>query len=134
MKTNTTINRTKKTVKALGQSEQFTAPEFHKYIILLWNGREQVTVFPFEMRHAEVFHYMKRECPELEAVRAGFFFVDNGSVWCTGDSESLQLSSRPEDARALESFFASPDQQPWDLVRLCAEAQAASRATAATAC
>lgn len=134
MKTNTTA----KTEKALSQSEQVTArptrPEFHKYIILSWNGREQVTVFPFEMRHAEVFHYMKRECPELEAVRAGFFFVDNGSVWCTGDSESLQLSSRPEDAKALESFFASPDQQPWDLVRLCAEAQAASRATAAVGC
>jgi hypothetical protein len=77
---------------------------------------------------------MKGQCPELEAVRAGLFIVDNGTVWTTGNSESLNLSSRPEDALAIESFLASPDQQPWDLVRLCAEAQAASRATAATAC
>jgi hypothetical protein len=131
MKTTTT---TKTELKALGQSEQFTAPEFHKYIILLWQGREQVTVIPFQMRHADVFAYMKGQCPELEAVRAGLFIVDNGTVWTTGNSESLNLSSRPEDALAIESFLASPDQQPWDLVRLCAEAQAASRATAATAC
>jgi hypothetical protein len=75
MKTNTTI---KTEVKAQEQSEQFTAPtapEFHKYIILLWQGREQVTLIPFQMRHADVFAYMQGQCPELEAVRAGLFIV-----------------------------------------------------------
>ena len=110
-------------MKALGQSEQFRAPEFHKYIILLWQGREQVTLIPFQMRHADVFEYMKSQCPELEALRAGLFIVANGAVWTTGNSESLNLTSRPEDAQAIEAFLASPDQQLWDLVRLSAEAQ-----------
>ena len=61
------------------------------------------------MRHADVFAYMKGQCSELEAVRAGFFIVDSGSVWCTGESESLNLSSRPEDAQTIEAFLASPD-------------------------
>ncbi|MEI6780224.1 MAG: hypothetical protein WCQ21_04815 [Verrucomicrobiota bacterium] len=38
-----------------------TEQEFAKYIALRWQGREQETVFPFSMQHAEVFRYMKRE-------------------------------------------------------------------------
>ena len=56
-----------------------TPAEFNKYIVLTWQGREQATVFPFAMKHADVFGYMKRECPELEAISAGFFIV-KGSV------------------------------------------------------
>jgi hypothetical protein len=131
MKTNTT-HQTEG--RAQVRSEQFTAAgEFHKYIVLRWQGREQVTVFPFAMKHADVFHHMKRECPELEAISAGFFIVDNGAVWTTGNSESLNLTSRPEDRQALESFLQSPDRQLWDLVRLSTEAQAAARQEMAAA-
>ncbi len=105
MKTTTTAKTEE--VKARVQSEQsFRAPEgeFHKYIVLRWQGREQVTVFPFSLRHAEVFRFMKRECPELEAISAGFFIVDNGAVWTTGNSESLSLSSRPQVRRLVLDF------------------------------
>jgi hypothetical protein len=47
MKTNATIQTER---RAQEQSEQsFKAPEgeFNKYIVLTWQGREQVTVFPF---------------------------------------------------------------------------------------
>lgn len=64
MKTTTTAKTEE--VKARVQSEQsFRAPEgeFHKYIVLRFNRREQVTVFPFAMKHADMFSYMRRECP-----------------------------------------------------------------------
>ena len=45
MKTNTT-NKTER--KALGQSEQFTAPTgVSKYIVIQWQGKEQVVVTNF---------------------------------------------------------------------------------------
>ena len=82
-----------------------TPAEFNKYIVLTWQGREQATVFPFAMKHADVFGYMKRECPELEAISAGFFIVEGGEVWVTGNSESLNLASRPEDRQAIEALL-----------------------------
>jgi len=103
------------------------AGEFNKYIVLRFNRREQVTVFPFSLRHAEVFRHMKRECPELEAISAGFFIIEGGEVWTTGNSESLNLTTRPEDRQAIESFLESPDRQLWDLVRLSEEAREAAR-------
>jgi hypothetical protein len=133
MKTTTTAKTER---RAQEQSEQgFRAPEgeFNKYIVLRWQGREQVTVFPFATKHADVFGYMKRECPELEAISAGFFIVEGGEVWATGNSESLNLTSRPEDRQALESFLQSPDRQLWDLVRLSEQAREAARAEMAEA-
>ena len=127
MKTNTTNQTAGR--RAQEQSEQmFRAQgEFAKYIVMHWQGREQVTVFPFAMRHADVFGYMKRECPELEAISAGFFIIEGGEVWTTGNSESLNLTARPEDRQAIESFLQSPDRQFWDLVRLSGDAQEAAR-------
>jgi hypothetical protein len=59
MKTNTT-NKTER--KALGQSEQFTAPTgVSKYIVIQWQGKEQVVTFPFEARHADVFGYVRHK-------------------------------------------------------------------------
>jgi len=101
--------------------------EFAKYIVLLLDGREQVTVFPFQTRHVEVFDYVKTECPTAKAIAAGFFLREGESAYCFGHSESLDLSSRPEDRKALEAFFASTDRQLWDLTRLSAEAQASAR-------
>jgi hypothetical protein len=70
---------------------------------------------------------MRRECPELEAISAGFFIIEGGEVWVTGNSESLGLASRPEDRQAIEAFWESPDRQLWDLLRLSEEARQAAR-------
>ena len=105
-----------------------TPSEFAKYIVLLWQGQEQVTIFPFSVRHAEVLRYMRRECPEIKAVSAGFFIGEGDTVWCNGGSESLSLSCRPdEDRQAIEAFLDSPDREQWDLTQLSAEARAEAR-------
>ena len=97
-----------------------------KYIVLTFQGREQVTVFSFSRSHSEVLRAALRECPDTQAISAGFFMADGNSIWCSGGSESLGLAGRPEDQQALEAFLRSPDQS-WNLLHLSAEDQKAAR-------
>jgi hypothetical protein len=91
---------------------------FAKYIILTLDGREQVTVFAFHVQHADVFAYVKRECPEIGTVSAGFFFEGKDAFWHGGESESLSLKSRPQDGGLVRAFLSSPDREQWDLLAL----------------
>ena len=114
---------------AQGQSDRVvttTEGEFAKYIVLTFQGREQVTVFSFSRSHSEVLRAALRECPDTQAISAGFFMADGNSIWCSGGSESLGLAGRPEDQQALEAFLRSPDQS-WNLLHLSAEDQKAAR-------
>jgi len=134
MKTNTTNQTAGR--RAQEQSEQWfraQQTEFNKYIVLRYERREQATVFPLSMSHEQVFGYMKRECPELEAISAGIFIVDNGEVWCTGRSDSLNLSFRPQDGKVIAELLEGHDRQLWDMVRLSEEAREAARAEMAAA-
>ena len=86
-----------------------TPSEFAKYIVLLWQDREQVTVFPFSVKHAEVLRYMRRECPEIKAVSAGFFIGEGDTVWCNGGSESLSRHAGPtRTGRPSKPFWTAP--------------------------
>ena len=107
MKTNTT-NKTGG--KALGQSEQFTAQTgVSKYIVIQWQGKEQVVTFPFEAKHADVFGYVRQECREaVQAISAGFFMGDVESLWAGGESTSLELPARPQDVELVRAFLTSP--------------------------
>jgi hypothetical protein len=128
MKTNATIQTERRAQEQSEQVFKATEGEFQKYIVLTWQGREQVTVFPFSVKHADVLAYMRRECPEIKAVSAGFYIAEGDTVWCNGGSDSLSLSCRPdEDRQAIEAFLDSPDREQWDLTRLSAEAQAEAR-------
>lgn len=128
MKTNATIQTERRAQEQSEQVFKARGAEFNKYIVLTWQGREQVTVFPFHVKHADVLAYMQRECPEIEAVSAGFYIAEADTVWCNGGSESLGLTSRPdEDRQALEDFFTSEDRAQWDLTQLSAEARAEAR-------
>lgn len=128
MKTTTTAKTERRAQEQSEQVFRAQAGEFAKYIVLTWQGREQVTVFPFHVKHAEVLAYMQRECPEIEAVSAGFFIAEADTVWCNGGSESLSLSCRPdEDRQAIEEFLQSEDREQWDLTQLSAEARAEAR-------
>jgi hypothetical protein len=40
-------------------------PGFAKYMVLMWNGREQVLVFPFGVKHAQVLEYIQAENPDV---------------------------------------------------------------------
>ncbi len=124
MKTNTT-NQT--AGRARVQIEQSQAAEFNKYIVVLWNGKEQVTVFPFATRHADVLDYLKTEYPDVQAVSAGFYIQEPDAFWCGGESDSLNLKSRPQDREALQAFFRSDDRGLWDLTQLTAQAREAAR-------
>jgi len=115
MKTNTTIKTER---RAQEQSEQvFKArqPEFAKYIVIRWNGGEQVTVFPFQAKHADVFRYVRQECGDVQAVSAGFYCQEPDAFWSGGESDSLNLKSRPQDRQLLQTFLSSPDRRQWDL-------------------
>jgi hypothetical protein len=125
MKTNTTIQTER---RARVQSEQvFKAqPEVAKYIVLRWQDREQVTVFPFQAKHADIFRYIRQECGDVQAVSAGFYCNEPDAFWCGGESDTLNLKSRPEDRQLLQAFFESEDRRQWDLNITAQEAEASA--------
>jgi len=102
-------------------------PEFANYIILVWNGREQALVFPFNVKHEAVLEYIQGEQREVRAVRAGFYCNEPGGLWSGGQSDSLNLKSRPEDRLLLQHFFTNPGRGPWDLTMMAKEAEAVAK-------
>ena len=100
-----------------------TRPEFAKHIILVWNDREQVLVFPFNVKHEDVLDHIRAEYPEVEAVSAGLHCNEPDALWSGGQSDSLKLKSRPKDRRLLQRFFSAPNRRPWDLTRMAKEAE-----------
>jgi len=91
-----------------------------KYIIIIWNQKEQVVAFPIHVQHAEVFKYTKEEAPHVQLVSAGFFMGDTEALWVGGESTSLDLKSRPQDTALVKSFLTSPDRSLWDLTLVTA--------------
>ena len=106
----------------LSRSEQSSgkAGEAAKYIIIIWNQKEQVIAFPINVQHAEVFKYTKEEAPHIQLVSAGFFMGDTEALWVGGESTSLDLKSRPQDTALVKSFLTSPDRSLWDLTLVTA--------------
>jgi hypothetical protein len=106
----------------LSRSEQSSgqAGEAAKYIVILWNQKEQVVAFPNRVQHAEVFKYTKQEAPHIQLISAGFFIAAGDALWVGGESTSLDLKSRPQDTDLLKSFLVSQDRSLWDLTLLTA--------------
>jgi hypothetical protein len=102
-------------------------PRLAKYIVLIWNGREQVLVFPFGLKHANMLEYIQTENPHVKAVSAGFYCNERVTLWIGGQSNSLNLKSRPKDRQLLQSFFNSPSRRLWDLTILAKEAGVVTR-------
>ena len=98
-----------------------------KYIILLWQGREHAVAFPGNIQHSAMFEYIRRDNPAARAVSAGFFYEEPGAFWHGGESETLGIPSRPQDAQHIQSMLKSPDRRLWDLRVLVWEACEASR-------
>ena len=101
--------------------------ELAKYIILQWQGREHAVAFPRNIQHSAVFEYIRKDNPAARAVSAGFFYEEPGAFWHGGESETLGLPSRPQDAQHIQSMLKSPDRRLWDLRVLVWEACEASR-------
>ena len=104
-------------------------PEFAKYIILIWNGREQALVFPFNVKHEDVLEYIRAEQPEVQAVSAGLYCNEPDGFWSGGRSGSLNLKSRPKDRRLLQRFFSAANRRSWDMTRMAKEAEAVAKAS-----
>lgn len=100
---------------------------FAKYIILTWQEKEQVVTFPFKAKHSDIFDYIRRQCGDVQAVSAGFFFQGADAFWCGGESESMSLKSRPQDGELIRAFLQSPDRAAWDLTRLSTQSQEAAQ-------
>jgi hypothetical protein len=101
-------------------------PEVAKYIVLRWQGREQVTVFPFKAKHADVLAYIRGDSPDVQAVSAGFYLNEPDAFWSGGESDTLNLKSRPEDRQLLREFFESENRRQWDLNIVAQEAEASA--------
>ena len=102
-------------------------PEFAKYSILIWNGREQALVFPFNVKHEDVLEYIRAEQPEVQAVSAGLYYNEPDGFWSGGRSGSLNLKSRPKDRRLVQRFLSGPNRRPWDLTTMAKEAEAVAK-------
>src|ERR1035437_7714258 len=98
-----------------------------KYIILQWQGREHAVAFPENVQHAAVFNHIRRDSSAARAVSAGFFYEEPGAFWHGGQSETLGLPSRPQDAHHIQAMLNSADRRLWDLRVLVWEACEASR-------
>src|SRR5687768_8834069 len=76
----------------------------NKYIVISVNGIETVVPFQPHLQHAAMVprHYYR----DLEVVSAGFYDVlPDGTVFVTGESTSLEVSSRPIDADLIAAFL-----------------------------
>ena len=109
--------------QAPGQSDQSSKHEMQtgKYIVIIWNCKEQVVTFPNRVQHADILHYIRRESPQVQAVSAGFFIAGSELLWTGGRSETLDLDSRPQDKEMLKAFLRSPERAQWDLTVLKAK-------------
>lgn len=98
-----------------------------KYIILQWQGREHAVAFPENVQHSAVFDYIRRDNPAARALSAGFFYEEPGAFWHGGESLTLGIQSRPQDAHHIQTMLSSADRRLWDLRVLVWEACEASR-------
>ena len=88
-------------------------------------------MFPFNVKHEDVLEYIRGEYPEVQAVSAGLYCNEPDALWSGGQSDSLNLKSRPEDRLLLQHFFTNPGRGPWDLTMMAKEAEAVAKTSRA---
>lgn len=101
--------------------------QLSKYLILLYGGVEQAVTFPAHVQHKDVWNYIHHESPAARILSAGFFADDEGGFWHGGVSETLKLSSRPQDGLLIRRMLDSRDRRNWDLRVLVWEACESAR-------
>jgi hypothetical protein len=82
-----------------------------KFIIISFQGREQVVAFPFEVQHAAMLDSIRRQHQNVTPISAGFFLGYTANLWVGGESMTLDLKSRPQDAELIRAFLTSPQPQ-----------------------
>lgn len=70
-----------------------------KYIIIKdRDDRETAIIFPSHIIHKDVARI--HQATDVRVISAGFCFLNPVEVW--GESETLQMKHRPEDAQIIE--------------------------------
>jgi len=85
--------------------------ETAKFIIVSFQGREQVVAFPVEIQHDAMLNKIQREHGNVQPISAGFFLGDAKDLWAGGESTTLELPARPQDVELVRAFLASPQPQ-----------------------
>jgi len=92
------------------RSEQ-SVEEAAKFIIISFQGREQVVAFPVEIQHDAMLNKIQRQLGNVKPISAGFFMGDVAALWAGGESTSLELPARPQDVELIRAFLTSPEPQ-----------------------
>ena len=92
------------------RSEQ-SVGEPAKFIIIAIQGREQVVAFPFEIQHSAMLDKIRRQHGDVNPISAGFFLGNIETLWAGGESLSLEINSRPQDAELIRAFLTNPQPQ-----------------------
>ena len=85
--------------------------ETAKFIIVSFQGREQVVAFPVEIQHDAMLNKIQRQHGNVQPISAGFFLGDTIDLWAGGESSTLELPARPQDVEIIRAFLASPQPQ-----------------------
>ena len=88
--------------------QQLSVKTMAKFIIVGFQEREEVVVFPFEVQHAAMLAKVQQTHGNVKAISAGFFLGDVETLWAGGSSTTLELASRPQDVEIIRAFLASP--------------------------
>ena len=88
--------------------QQLSVKETAKFIVVSFQGREQVVAFPFEVQHADMLNKIQRVHQNVQAISAGFFIGDPEKLWVGGESLTLELHPRPQDTELVRAFLTSP--------------------------
>lgn len=109
--------------------DQKQPPNVFKYVLFLFNRDERTTdqrihipvLFPRHVMHSDMDEAMagyavhngymeNRYHQTIAAVSAGF--IDLNTLQCFGESESLDLKSRPEDSQIIREYFKDDGKLP----------------------
>ena len=101
--------------------------QLSKYLILIHQGVEQAVAFPAHVKHLDIWNYIRRESPGAQVLSAGFFADESDGFWHGGVSESLRITSRPQDGILIQRMLRSRERRNWDLRVLVWEACEAAR-------
>jgi hypothetical protein len=82
--------------------------ETAKFIIVSFQGREQVVAFPVEIQHDAMLNKIQRQHGNVQPISAGFFLGDPEKLWVGGESLTLELNPRPQDVELVRAFLTNP--------------------------
>ena len=77
-----------------------------KYIMFEdFSGAAMPIIFPKRIDFAE----MREQIPYTKVLSAGYVHVSGSGFSCHGESKSLAVQARPEDAAVIAAKLANPD-------------------------